>query len=331
MKSKILKPKHGLFPRLFLLLIFFASKSKASDIQIGQKALFATSFVIIGTYVEEENALKHLQQARLYIKSAGYFFNHIKNSYYVFAYQSDDKHATLRKLHELRTNPYFRDAWYYKHQPDKSIATSTQHQIVKNERKTERQFNLILEKRSPAVDAKEPIPRQIESSLIADSRIHAIAPVNTAFVSQSTIDKLQIAKSGDIIILNNLLFHRNAAILQQSSESDLNKLLSIMLDNSKMKIRIHGHTNGDFRGEIIIMGKKNKNYFRANSKNNYLQGDAVMLSLERAKIISRYLKEKGVLPERIEIKGWGGEKTIYPLNSVKSNLNSRVEIEILEK
>ena len=346
MKPKKTKPNQRLFPRLFLLLVFIVGKSNGACITGYREVPFTTYFVIIGTYQEELNAIKHVRQARFFIESTDYFFNTIKNSYYVFAFKSDDKHTTLNKLHELRVDPYFREAWYYKHQFDRF--PGSQPPMVKNERKTIQNPHLKLQKKRPAVKVEDPAPAIDHASLLpiigqiaeeqdnpgnsfTDSGQDTVTSVNKTLTHQNPIEQMEKAETGDIIIFNNLLFHRNAAILQQSSESDLNKLLSIMRDNSHIKIRIHGHTNGDFRGEIITMGKKNKNYFQTNSKNDYVNGDAVLLSVERAKIISRYLNEKGILPDRIEIKGWGGEKTLYPLNSAKSSLNSRVEIEILEK
>ncbi len=338
------------------------------EISLHRDSLVAKNFIIIGTYREEINAIGHVNKARLYIKSVGYFFNSLKNSYYVFAYQSTDKRATLSKLHELRTYPYFSEAWYYKHKPGqvrpnihlannpvskapqpvlkdlispKKVSVTTDHTPQASETKDNASHeNITIQK------TKAPDPPQVKTDLIADSRSHAISqnlnrnlpPIRSESVvvavketNESAIDQLQTGKSGDVIIFNNLLFHRNAAILQQTSESDLNKLLSIMTDNPAMRIKIHGHTNGDFRGEIVTMGKRDKNYFRTSSKNNYIKGDAVLLSMERAKVIKKYLKEKGILPGRVETKGWGGQKTIYPMSSPTASFNSRVEIEILEK
>ncbi|MDN5216769.1 OmpA family protein [Fulvivirgaceae bacterium BMA12] len=345
--------------------------SLASSVEhsLPQDSLVAKNFIVIGTYREEINAIAHVNKARLYIKSAGYFFNSLKDSYYVFAYQSTDKRATLAKLHELRTYAYFSEAWYYKHQPGQvrtnihlaNNPVSKAPQPVLGDLISPKKALVTTNPRSPATETerenapsteitiqktKAPDPPEVKTDLIADSRSDAISknlnrnlpPITSESVvlevkepEESAIDQLQTGKSGDVIIFNNLLFHRNAAILQQSSESNLKKLLSIMTDNPAMRIKIHGHTNGDFRGEIVTMGKRDKNYFRTSSKNNYIKGDAVMLSMERAKVIKKYLKEKGILPGRVETKGWGGQKTIYPMSSPTASYNSRVEIEILEK
>ena len=333
-----MKSKNNQVPiLLFLLVVICQSPGPAAS--MAQEAPYHTIYIIIGTYAEESNALKHVKKARLYVKDASYFFNEIKDSFYVFAYKSDDKQTTLNRLHELRAHPYFRDAWFYRHksqhtantwktnkQPEKpSVEVS---QAVKPEKHT---ATVAQEETGSAVAVKKIVPEQPERDLATDSGVPATAPLKATMTDQNITSQLQTAKSGDIIIFNNLLFYRNAAILQQSSESELKKLLAVMLDNQQMKIRIHGHTNGDFRGEIVTMGKRSKSYFKTSAKNKYVDGDAVALSLERARIISRYLKEKGILPERIEIKGWGGEKTVYPLNSANASLNSRVEIEILEK
>ena len=333
-----MKSKSNQFPKLLLLLVVVC-QSPGPAKSMTQETASHTRYVVIGTYAEESNALKHVKKARLYVKEAGYFFNEIKNSFYVFAYKSNDKQATLTRLHELRAHPYFKDAWFYRHKSPQAANTrktdkKPQKPAVKISQTTtpEKPTAVTLqEETGSAAAAIKIVQERSESDLATDSGVPATDPLKATMTDQNITSRLQTAKSGDIIIFNNLLFHRNAAILQQSSESALKKLLAVMLDNQQMKIRIHGHTNGDFRGEIVTMGKRSKSYFKTSTRNKYVDGDAVMLSLERARIISRYLKEKGILPERIEIKGWGGERTVYPLNSANASLNSRVEIEILEK
>lgn len=380
-----MKNKHPNFiVNLFLIGLLFSNHilAKTNDLSVNvsasNKHLVQTGgsssnemYVIVGTYLKEDNAVNHVLKAKSRVATAGYFFNINKYTYYVYAYKSDNRQVTLEKLFQLRNYEMFKDAWFYQHQSSKV----NKNKVASNKiyaKKNSRQpilSDIILDKEAtekpdratlkptvtdiPILNASV-IPKQQEEKttsaeknndvLLVDNRskltpenIHLKLPeiekneVNLIENAPTiaAVDQLHSAKSGDVIIFNNLLFHRNAAILQKSSAEDLSALLKYLNKNPASRIKIHGHTNGEFRGEIVKMGKKDKNYFATSSKNIYVMGDEVLLSMERAKVIKRYLLENGVLGGRVEIGGWGGQKTIYPASSGNAKLNSRVEIEIL--
>jgi len=135
-------------------------------------------------------------------------------------------------------------------------------------------------------------------------------------------------QKGDIVIMYNVLFYKDAAIMRPESKHEVTGLLDMMKENPKMKIRIHGHTNGNASGKIVKKGSGNNFFSLSGTKEGF--GSAKKLSEERAQIISDFLVSEGVDPSRMEVKAWGGKKHIYEKDHAQASANVRVEIEILE-
>jgi outer membrane protein OmpA-like peptidoglycan-associated protein len=134
-------------------------------------------------------------------------------------------------------------------------------------------------------------------------------------------------RKGDIAVMYNVLFYKDAAIMRPESHTEVKSLLTMMQENPKMRIRIHGHTNGGSAGKIIEVGES-KNFFSlSGTKEGF--GSAKKLSEERAKIISDFLVSEGIDPARMEVKAWGGKKPIYEKDHSLAHSNVRVEIEII--
>ncbi len=136
-------------------------------------------------------------------------------------------------------------------------------------------------------------------------------------------------KKGDISVMYNVYFFKDAAIMRPESRAEVNSLLEMMKENPKYKIRIHGHTNGNAAGKIISMEKDSQNFFALTDTKEGV-GSAKKLSEERANIIREFLISNGIDAKRMEIKAWGGKRPIYDKLSTKAQENVRVEIEILE-
>jgi outer membrane protein OmpA-like peptidoglycan-associated protein len=136
-------------------------------------------------------------------------------------------------------------------------------------------------------------------------------------------------QKGDIVIMFNVFFYKDAAVMRPESRYEVNGLQQMLEENPKMKIRIHGHTNGGASGKIIEKDKDSDNYFSlTNTKEGF--GSAKKLSEERAQLIKDYLVSVGIDPNRLEVKAWGGKKPIHDKFSNRANENVRVEIEVLE-
>jgi outer membrane protein OmpA-like peptidoglycan-associated protein len=84
-------------------------------------------------------------------------------------------------------------------------------------------------------------------------------------------------------------------------------------------------------GRIISMPEGSKNFFtvtKDNKENPF--GTAVSLSRQRAETIRNYLLTNGIATNRMEVKGWGGKKPLFPEDSPLAFKNKRVEVEVLE-
>ncbi|HEY8937564.1 MAG TPA: OmpA family protein [Cyclobacteriaceae bacterium] len=135
-------------------------------------------------------------------------------------------------------------------------------------------------------------------------------------------------QKGDIAVMYNVYFFKDAAIMRPESRYEVNSLLDMMKENPKYKIKIHGHTNGGATGKIISLGES-KDYFALNGAVESI-GSAKKLSKVRADIIKQYLLDNGIDANRMETKAWGGKRPIHDKLSNRAQENVRVEIEILQ-
>jgi outer membrane protein OmpA-like peptidoglycan-associated protein len=135
-------------------------------------------------------------------------------------------------------------------------------------------------------------------------------------------------QKGDIAVMYNVYFFKDAAVMRPESRYEINSLLEMLKENPNYKIKIHGHTNGGSHGKIISIGES-KNFFSlSDTKEGF--GSAKKLSEERAKVIHEYLTTNGIDEKRTQVKAWGGKRPIHDKHSTRANENVRVEIEILE-
>lgn len=136
-------------------------------------------------------------------------------------------------------------------------------------------------------------------------------------------------QKGDIAVMYNVYFFKDAAIMRPESRYEVTSLLTMLQENQKYKIKIHGHTNGGAHGKIISLKVGNDNFFALNDTKEGV-GSAKKLSQERAEVIRNFLISNGIAESRMEVKAWGGKRPIYDKHSPQAQANVRVEIEILE-
>lgn len=135
-------------------------------------------------------------------------------------------------------------------------------------------------------------------------------------------------KKGDIAVMYNVYFYKDAGIMRPESRYEVNSLVDMMKDNPKYKIKIHGHTNGGAAGKVISLGES-KDYFSLNDTKEGF-GSAKKLSQERAEVMREFMASEGIDPKRMQIKAWGGKRPIHDKMSAHAQSNVRVEVEILE-
>jgi outer membrane protein OmpA-like peptidoglycan-associated protein len=136
-------------------------------------------------------------------------------------------------------------------------------------------------------------------------------------------------QKGDHAIMYNVYFFNDAAVMRPESRYEVSSLLDMLKENTKYKIKIHGHTNGNHAGKIISLAEGSDNFFSL-SKTVDGYGSAKKLSQARADLIKSYLVANGIEESRMEVKAWGGKKSIYDKHHPLAQSNVRVEIEILE-
>jgi outer membrane protein OmpA-like peptidoglycan-associated protein len=136
-------------------------------------------------------------------------------------------------------------------------------------------------------------------------------------------------EKGDMATLYQVFFHNDAAIMLPESKYELFQLLDMMHENPNLKIVLHGHTNGDSRGKIITMGPS-RDFFNLTKDVKTSSGSSTKLSNERALAIREWLLSKGIDPNRVDVKPWGGKKMLHEETSVHAKKNIRVEVEVIE-
>ena len=134
--------------------------------------------------------------------------------------------------------------------------------------------------------------------------------------------------TGDIRTLYHVYFFNDAAVMMPESKFELNEILVMMKENESTRIRLHGHTNGNYHGKIIKVGPSG-NFFSVEKDANTTIGSAKELSESRAQVIKDYLVANGIHESRIEVKAWGGKRPLYDKHSPNAKKNIRVEVEIL--
>jgi outer membrane protein OmpA-like peptidoglycan-associated protein len=134
--------------------------------------------------------------------------------------------------------------------------------------------------------------------------------VNETKNNISLVEKVNKAKVGDLIKLENLNFYFNSEKIIIESEPILSDLLQVLKMNPQLKIYIYGH----------ICCNENPN--------------DVKLSYRRSKFVFDYLIRNGIATSRLGHKGFGSSRPIYALpekNEAERIANRRVEILVVKK
>jgi outer membrane protein OmpA-like peptidoglycan-associated protein len=139
---------------------------------------------------------------------------------------------------------------------------------------------------------------------------------------------LERLKKGDVSVMYDVSFYKDAVVMLPRSQEELDELVSMMQTNANYKIKIHGHANGNTKRKIIALGK-NRNYFDVKGSNQK-NGTSKELSKLRAEAVQEYLTTHGIDKKRMEIMAWGGTNMLVSETSPSAKLNDRIEIEILE-
>jgi outer membrane protein OmpA-like peptidoglycan-associated protein len=138
--------------------------------------------------------------------------------------------------------------------------------------------------------------------------------------------KLERLEKGDVSVMYNVSFHKDAVIMLPQSQSDLDELVRMMKENLNYEITIHGHCNGKNDRKITALNYTNSYFDIHSSKPVY--GTAKELSAMRADAVKQYLIDNGIDKKRLKTYAWGGRYMLAEPKSAYAKLNDRIEIEI---
>lgn len=129
---------------------------------------------------------------------------------------------------------------------------------------------------------------------------------------------LKTVQKNETIRIDNIFFYPGRHAIRELSLNTLDALYTLMIENTKLKIRIEGHICCQIE----------------NTADGYdFDTHIYNLSEARAKAVYDYLIDRNIDKERLEYKGYGKTHPLkYPeMNEEDENMNRRVEIRIIDK
>ena len=169
------------------------------------------------------------------------------------------------------------------------------------------EFNLVYK---ATINEDYYLITESKNYFFSETLISSISKNDT--VSSDLDIKVSKLKKNENLKLHNLNFYGDSYEYLPTAIPSLNRLLSLMQNNSTLIILIEGHTNG-CPGGI-----------------EYSQ----MLSENRAKTIKDFLIKNGINKQRLVSKGFNCSKMLYPNMETNSDwekmMNRRVEILVLD-
>lgn len=110
-----------------------------------------------------------------------------------------------------------------------------------------------------------------------------------------------------ILPFNNILFDPSSAAIGQLAKPELQRLADILKENPGISIRLEGHTDN--------LSKSRK---------------SLSLAKKRIKSVKKFLEERGITGDRIELKAFGGGNPLYRHGTAEAHqANRRVEVRII--
>lgn len=154
----------------------------------------------------------------------------------------------------------------------------------------------------------------VEPFVIVDAYPQSNASEQQPVEAKKNIEDLG---TGETLAIEGLNFEPGKHFLKYSSIPVLNKLLTTLQKNPRLKIEIQGHI-------CCVDGEEDGMDADTHQKN---------LSLARAKAIYDFLVAKGIDADRLTYKGYGRSKPkVFPEKTeADEQMNRRVEIMVLEK
>lgn len=119
---------------------------------------------------------------------------------------------------------------------------------------------------------------------------------------------IELTSLNSTIVLDHLIFELGKAVINSKSYPELDEVVAMMKENTKIVIQLEGHTD-------------NKGNADANLK----------LSQSRVDAVKKYITSKGIGKDRVKTKAFGGTQPIATENTEEARaLNRRVEMRVLK-
>ncbi|HCZ34782.1 MAG TPA: hypothetical protein DHV26_02525 [Cytophagales bacterium] len=119
---------------------------------------------------------------------------------------------------------------------------------------------------------------------------------------------IELTSTGGTIVLNHLIFAQGKAVIDPKSFPELDEVVAMLKENSRMEIQLEGHTDN-----------------RGNAEAN------VKLSQSRVDAVKKYMVSKGIGKNRVMTKAFGGSKPIATEDTEEARAkNRRVEMRVLK-
>lgn len=119
---------------------------------------------------------------------------------------------------------------------------------------------------------------------------------------------IELTSMGGTIVLNHLIFAQGKAVIDPKSFPELDEVVAMLKENSRMEIQLEGHTDN-----------------RGNAEAN------LKLSQSRVDAVKKYMASKGIGKDRVKTKAFGGSKPVATEDTEEARAkNRRVEMRVLK-
>ncbi|MCW5912846.1 MAG: OmpA family protein [Cyclobacteriaceae bacterium] len=119
---------------------------------------------------------------------------------------------------------------------------------------------------------------------------------------------IELTSAGGTIVLNHLIFSQGKAVIDPKSFPELDEVVAMLKENTKIEIQLEGHTDN-----------------RGNAEAN------LKLSQSRVDAVKKYMVSKGIGKNRIRTKAFGGSQPIATEDTEEARAkNRRVEMRVLK-
>jgi outer membrane protein OmpA-like peptidoglycan-associated protein len=127
-------------------------------------------------------------------------------------------------------------------------------------------------------------------------------------INKVIIRNIELTSLGGTIVLNHLIFTIGRATINPQSFGELDEVVAMMKENTKVVIQLEGHTDNQGNAE-------------ANLK----------LSQQRVDAAQKYITSKGISKNRVKTKAFGGSQPVATENTEEARAkNRRVEMRVLK-